>query len=319
MIRLPERLPETLLGLRIDVDTLRGTKIGVPALQKILADQGISASFFFSVGPDNMGRHLFKLLNPTFLKKMLRSNAPGLYGWDILLKGTLWPGPHIGKTCSGIIRSVANDGHEMGFHAWDHHKWQSRILKMSPDQIFATITKGCESLEEITGHPPSCSAAPGWICNNAVLKAKEKLNFTYNSDTRGTHIFYPVVNGKPLTKPQIPVTLPTYDEIIGNGNITSSNYNDHLLSLIRPDQLNVLTIHAEAEGIQCLPLFEKFIAQAVDQNICILPLGNLLDKFPIKKAFGIENREINGRHGKVAVQSDIALADNALADIAETR
>ena len=298
------------------MDTLRGTKIGVPNLQKVLSFHGISASFFFSVGPDNMGRHLFKLLNPTFLKKMLRSNAPGLYGWDILLKGTLWPGPVIGKTCSGIIRSVAYDGHEMGFHAWDHHQWQSRILKMSPDQIFATIAKGCESLEEIMGQPPSCSAAPGWICNDAVLKAKEKLNFTYNSDIRGTHIFYPVVNGKPLGKPQIPVTLPTYDEIIGNGNINVSNYNDHLLSLIRPDQLNVLTIHAEAEGIQCLPLFERFIAQAVDQNIAILPLGNLLDKFPKTGACGIENREINGRHGKVAVQSDIALADIALADIA---
>ena len=301
------------------MDTLRGTRTGVPNLQKILAAHGIRASFFFSVGPDNMGRHLFKLLNPTFFKKMLRSNAPGLYGWDILLKGTLWPGPVIGKNCSRIIRSVASDGHEMGFHAWDHHQWQSLILKMSPDQIFASIARGCESLEEITGHPPSCSAAPGWICNNAVLKAKEKFNFTYNSDTRGTHIFYPIVNGKPLAKPQIPVTLPTYDEIIGNGNITASNYNDHLLSLIRPDQLNVLTIHAEAEGIQCLQLFERFITQAIDQNICILPLGNLLDKFPGAKACGIENREIAGRHGKVAVQSDIALADIAFTEMAETR
>jgi undecaprenyl phosphate-alpha-L-ara4FN deformylase len=312
-------LPETLLGLRIDVDTLRGTKMGVPGLQKILSAHGICASFFFSVGPDNMGRHLFRLLNPAFLKKMLRSNAPGLYGWDILLKGTLWPGPVIGKTCSGIMGSVASDGHEMGLHAWDHHQWQSRILKMSPDQIFATITKGCDSLKEIIGHPPSCSASPGWICDDTVLKTKEKFNFTYNSDTRGTHIFYPVVNGKPLAQPQIPVTLPTYDEIIGNGNITASNYNAHLLSLIRPDQLNVLTIHAEAEGIQCLPLFEKFITQAVDQNICILPLGNLLDKFPVKTTCGIENREIDGRHGKVAVQAAIALADIAGADIAQTQ
>lgn len=290
------------------MDTLRGTRTGVPKLQKILAAHGIRASFFFSVGPDNMGRHLFRLLNPTFLKKMLRSNAPGLYGWDILLKGTLWPGPVIGKSCSRIIRSVAYDGHEMGFHAWDHHQWQSRILKMSSDQIFATIARGCESLEEITGQRPSCSAAPGWICNDAVLKTKERFNFTYNSDCRGTHIFYPVVNGKPLARPQIPVTLPTYDEIIGRGNITSSNYNDHLLSLILPDQLNVLTIHAEAEGIQCLPLFERFIARAVDQHIAILPLGNLLAKFPGTFACGIETREINGRHGKVAVQSDIALA-----------
>ena len=310
------RLPETLLGLRIDVDTLRGTKIGVPALQKILSAQDICASFFFSVGPDNMGRHLFRLLNPAFLKKMLRSNAPGLYGWDILLKGTLWPGPIIGKSCSHIIRSVASQGHEIGFHAWDHHQWQSKILKMNPDQIFETLAKGCDSLEKITGQLPSCSAAPGWICNDAVLEAKEKFNFTYNSDTRGIQIFTPLVNDKPLAKPQIPVTLPTYDEIIGNGNINLSNYNEYLLSLIKPGQLNVLTIHAEAEGIQCLQLFERFITQALAQKISILPLGNLLDRFPDQKFCGVENREITGRHGKVAVQSDIAVSDSAVADSA---
>jgi undecaprenyl phosphate-alpha-L-ara4FN deformylase len=296
-------LPETFLGLRIDVDTYRGTKTGVPNLQKVLLSYHVVASFFFSVGPDNMGRHILGLLKPGFLKKMMRSNASMLYGWDILLKGTILPGPVIGKKCSDIIRSIAFGGHETGLHAWDHYQWQSHILKMNRKQIFNVMRKGVESMESITGKIPACSASPGWICNDDVLEIKENFSFSYNSDTRGSHIFFPMVKNKVLTTPQIPVTLPTYDEIIGCCGLNQESYNEYLFSLIKPGRLNVLTIHAEVEGINCLDLFEAFIKKAVDQGISILPLGRLLDNFPKREASSVIKKKIQGRHGRIAFQS----------------
>lgn len=296
-------MPEAYLGLRIDVDTYRGTKIGVPNLQKLLAVHRIPASFFFCVGPDNMGRHLFKLLRPGFVKKMIRSHAPSLYGWDILFRGTLFPGPVIGRKCPEVIRSIALDGHEIGLHAWDHHQWQTHILEMTPKKIYDSMRKGWNLLEAIIGRPPSCSAAPGWICSDDVLETKERFPVIYNSDTRGAHIFFPIVNNAVLTRPQIPVTLPTYDEMIGLAGVTRDNFNDHLFSLIKPCQLNVLTIHAEVEGIHCLALFKQFIEQAMDRSITILPLGELLDKFSSSDISRIIQKEITGRDGKVAVQA----------------
>lgn len=118
------------------------------------------ASFFFSVGPDNMGRHLWRLFRPAFLYKMLRTRAAGLYGWDILLKGTFRPGPVIGERLAGIIRSVSDAGHEVGLHEWDHHDWQAHIDTMSINAIHSHIKRGVELFRQITGREGrvSCQA-----------------------------------------------------------------------------------------------------------------------------------------------------------------
>jgi len=182
------------IGLRIDVDTFRGTKWGVPNLLRLLDRHGIRASFFFSVGPDNMGRHLWRMLRPKFAWKMLRTKAPALYGWDILLRGTLWPGPVIGLRLADIIRSAERAGHEIGLHAWDHHRWQMGLENMSAAEIRDSLRRGVDLMADILGHEPSCSAVPGWKCDERVLLEKESFAFRYNSDCRGSSIFRPVAD-----------------------------------------------------------------------------------------------------------------------------
>ena len=47
-------MPGTI-ALKVDVDTLRGTREGVPRLLEILARQRVRATFLFSLGPDHTG------------------------------------------------------------------------------------------------------------------------------------------------------------------------------------------------------------------------------------------------------------------------
>ncbi len=294
-------------GLRIDVDTFRGTKHGVPNLCRVLAEHSIKASFFFCVGPDNMGRHLWRLLRPAFLLKMLRTRATNLYGWDILFKGTFWPGPVIGEKLAEVIRSAADAGHEVGLHAWDHHAWQANIDKMDEQAISDSLGKGVNLLTQILGKPPTCSAVPGWKCTDKVLLTKNNFSFEYNSDCRGNSIFQPVVGDAELTQPQIPVTLPTYDEIVGRNGVTDDNYNDHMLSLINDENLNVLTVHAEVEGIAYIEMFQKFLKKASSRGISFVPLGTLLRDCQSIEPGAIAPKNIPGREGWVACQRPASL------------
>jgi len=292
-------------GLRIDVDTFRGTRLGVPELCRVLSRFGVRGTFFFSLGPDNMGRHLYRLLRPTFLLKMLRSRAASLYGWDILLRGTLFPGPVIGKNLGTVIQDCSRAGHEIGLHAWDHHAWQMHVEEYDENRIRRDFDRGMD-IFRVLSIKPRCSAAPGWRCTDEVLriKARHYPQFEFNSDCRGAGVFLPRVVGETLPQPQIPVNLPTYDEIVGSDGVTKENYNDFILAELGKSAYNVLTIHAEVEGIVLSGLFESFLQRCMDRGFHPVPLSHLIpeDRKSLPTA-RIENRKIRGREGWISTRS----------------
>src|SRR5579864_5719440 len=91
-----------LLALKVDVDTLRGTREGVPRLLDILRRHGAGATFLFSVGPDHTGRAIRRVFRPGFIGKVQRTSVVRHYGLPTLLYGTLLPGPDIGRRAGDI-------------------------------------------------------------------------------------------------------------------------------------------------------------------------------------------------------------------------
>ena len=295
------RLP-MLLGLRVDVDTFRGTRDGLPRLQAILDRRGIRASFFLTVGPDNMGRHLWRLVRPGFALKMLRSGAPSLYGWDILLRGTLWPGPVIHRHLGQPLRALGDSPHEIGNHAWDHHRWQMAAHRLPLSEVRRDIERAHQAIAEATGRPPTCAAAPGWRFTESLLTVRDGLDYTYASDCRGRGAFQPLgVEGRPAGPPQVAVNLPTWDEVVGRDGVTSEGFREVIRHRLQPTGWNVLTVHAECEGGVAAGMFERLLDELLEGGWSIVPLGELLARVSQLPAGRIVRGEVPGRQGWLAV------------------
>lgn len=299
-------MPETRLAIKVDVDTDRGTRLGVPALLDLFDEFGIKATFLFSLGPDNTGRAIKRIFRPGFFRKVARTSVVSTYGLRTLLNGVLLPGPHIGRRNEAILRATRNRGHEVGIHCYDHIRWQDGLARMTREQVFAEFGKARAEFRRIFGEEAKTAGAAGWQANALSLAAYDDAGLDYASDARGTHAFFPVADGNVYKTLQIPTTLPTLDELLGRPEYPKSNLANHYLSLLRPERDNVLTAHAEIEGMAELAWFRGFLRQAGERQVRFVRLDVMA------KALRQDSRtipscrlvagEIDGRSGTLAVQ-----------------
>ena len=170
-------------------------------------------------------------------------------------------------------------------------------------QLIDEIGRGLSALETIIGHPVTCSAVAGWRADQRVVKAKESFEFLYNSDCRGTQPFIPQLSNGEMATVQIPVTLPTWDEVVGSV-VSAEGFNRWLLERIRQDTgTPVYTIHAEVEGGAYAEQFDYLLTLAAQQEIRFCPLGQLLpDDFRQLPVGKVVRGEIAGREGWLGCQ-----------------
>jgi peptidoglycan/xylan/chitin deacetylase (PgdA/CDA1 family) len=296
------------LALKIDIDTERGTRQGAPALAALLRETATPACFLFSLGPDNTGKAIRRILRPGFLKKVSRTGVLGMYGLRTLLNGTLLPAPHIGRRHAPLMRAIRDAGFETGIHCHDHCRWQDRVRAMPLEEVRAEFAAARAEYRRIFAADAPAAGAPGWQTCAHARRVYDEARLLYSSDTRGRAPFFPRIDGLASRTLEIPTTLPTLDELLGRPGWSDGEIIAHYLRHLRDDTLNVLTLHAEIEGMAKLPLFRALLAACRARGVRFVRLdehARALHRSPAAiPVSDIVMAPIAGRSGLVATQSE---------------
>lgn len=309
-------MSDPLLVLKIDVDTFRGTREGVPSLVRMLQQHGAQASFLFSLGPDHTGWALRRALRPGFFQKVSRTSVVEHYGLKTLMYGVLLPGPDIGARCAAEMKAVADAGFECGVHTWDHVLWQDFVRGKNPAWTQREMFKARERFAAIFGQAPRTHGAAGWQMNRAAFAEHDAAGYAYASDGRAllnedgslaqTDAGPYRIEG--LSCVQLPTTLPTLDEVlgrdIGGRTIDPDNVADYLLELTRSQPRDhVYTLHAELEGQKLAPIFDRLLAGWKAQGYRLASMADYHAKIqdqPLPE-FPVQWGQLPGRSGDLIV------------------
>jgi peptidoglycan/xylan/chitin deacetylase (PgdA/CDA1 family) len=295
------------IALKVDVDTLRGTRIGVPGLRSLFLEIGVGATFLFSVGPDHTGRAIRRVFRPGFAGKVRRTSIVQNYGIRTLLYGVLLPGPDIGRRMGEEMRRVRDAGFEVGLHAYDHCRWQDGVTRADAAWTQREFTRALRAYAAVFGTRPSTVGAAGWQMNETAFALEEEYGLAYASDTRGRFPFYPRFDSRVFRCLQIPTTLPTLDELIGREGDEVDSILDRLFEKTLAEARDqVWTLHAELEGIRYRPQLKRLLLRWREAGVDLVDLGTFyrgLDRASCP-ACRVRQGSIPGRSGFLALQED---------------
>ena len=305
-------LENTRIGLKVDVDTLRGTREGVPRLTALLKKHGLDATFYFSVGPDNTGRALRRVFRKGFAQKVARTSVLKHYGIKTLMYGVLLPGPHIGSKAGAVMRGVHDAGFEVGLHTFDHVRWQDHVANATDAWTRTEFERGMQAFEAVFGFVPKTHAAAGWQINDHGLELEREYGLDFASDTRGRTPFWPLLVDGGSSCLQLPTTLPTFDELLGLDGIDESNIAqgvyERTVAQAAGGDPQVFTLHAELEGMLLLGAFEALLQKWRAAGAQISCMGRLHAQILAKDAprQAVILGEVAGRSGLLALQAPMA-------------
>ena len=164
--------------LRVDAESDKGIREGLPKLLDLLKEYGIKASFYVPLGGES---GLFGMLR--YRSKLSHSDERKIKLWKLSekLRVLLFPRDFVARNKKIFDRIIA-EGHELGLHGWKHREWTRGLERIN---ISGAIDKSCRKFSKLFNLAPVSFASPAFNINGKVMHALEEHNIKFISDFAG--------------------------------------------------------------------------------------------------------------------------------------
>lgn len=150
-----------VFSLRIDLESDKGIREGVPKILALLKKYNMKASFYITMGGES---NIFELFR--YQKKLLGKRKISVFSrWEIL-RMILLPKDFVTKN-KKILQRILAEGHELGIHGWKHREWTRGLEQLN---VRKAIRKAIKKYIKLFGKKPQSFCAPAFRMNQEVVK-----------------------------------------------------------------------------------------------------------------------------------------------------
>jgi peptidoglycan/xylan/chitin deacetylase (PgdA/CDA1 family) len=221
--------------IRIDLESDKGIREGVPRLLDLMKKYHIKGSFYLTMGGESSIIEIIR-----YRKKMRNSAERTIKLWSLKekLRMVLFPKDFV-KSNLNVLKRVIKEGHELGIHGWKHRAWTRGDDKINYEKH---IKRAIQRYKEIFGILPKSFSAPGFNTNSRILKVLEKNHIKFISD------FDSKVVKKYGNLKNIPITIQGENrvpiiEFLSSKNNTDLEIISYLKKEISKNKLASIYIH----------------------------------------------------------------------------
>ncbi|MBU2576878.1 MAG: polysaccharide deacetylase family protein [Nanoarchaeota archaeon] len=236
-----------VFSLRIDLESDKGIREGVPKILALLKKYNIKASFYVAMGGES---NILELLR--YQKKLPGKRKISVFSRGEMLRMVFFPRDFVLGN-KKIFQKILDEGHELGIHGWKHREWTRGLEKIDVRKV---IRKAVEKYTKLFGKKPQSFCAPAFRTNNEVVRILSSQGIKVISDFEGdsTKKVDGLIN--------VPITLrgegntPIIEYLVGEGYL-DKEILDKVTSAIKRKKFSSLYIHGLFECRKKIGLLEN--------------------------------------------------------------